>query len=347
MLEFKKHPLYKEDIEYVTAIPRINELHGKRFLITGATGMVGTMLTDALMSLPDVKVFAVGRSKSKAAERLGEYFDNPNFTFIEQDVCQPFSDGLQVDCIIPLASNTHPMAYSQYPVETMLINMLGAKNALDLAVKCGAKVVYPSSVEIYGNAVDDKPFVETGNGLLNLSNARACYPESKRSAEALCLSYAKERGVEVRIARLCRIFGPTMLLSDTKASSQFIIKALNGEDIVLKSKGEQYFSYVYVAEAVKALLCILLHGQNGECYNVSSKLTDVHLRDFAQACAEIAGKQVVFDLPSETESKGYSIAVNAILDNTRLSALGLEARYPFRDAVARTVAMLSADGQRQ
>lgn len=343
MLEFKSNALYKEDIKYVTSIPGVEQLHGKRFLITGATGMVGVMLTDALMSLPDVKVFAVGRNKDKAAERLGEYFDNPNFTFVEQDVCQPFSDGLQVDYIIPLASNTHPMAYSQYPVETMLINMLGAKNALDLAVRRGATIVYPSSVEIYGNAVDDKPFVEGCNGALNLSNARACYPESKRSAEALCLSYAKERGVEVRIARLCRIFGPTMLMTDTKASSQFIIKALNAEDIVLKSKGNQYYSYVYVAEAVKAMLHILLHGQNGECYNVSSKLTDVHLRDFAQTCAEIAGKKVVFDLPSEAESKGYSIAVNAILDNSKLAALGCQPHYSFREAVARTVAMLSAN----
>lgn len=340
MVEWKNSPLYREDIEYIKQIPGIERLYGKRFLVTGATGMVGVMLIDVLMMLPDVHVFAVGRSKERASGRLGEYFDNAAFSFIEQDVCDTFGNDMTVDYVIPLASNTHPMAYSRYPVETMLINVLGARNALELAARCGAEVIYPSSVEIYGNAVNNAAFAESDNGQLNLSNARACYTESKRSAEALCQSYAAERGVNVKIARLCRIFGPTMLMTDTKASSQFILKALYHKDIVLKSKGGQYYSYIYVAEAVKALLYVLLHGKNGEVYNVSVAQTNVHLCDFAQVCADIAGKQVVFDLPSDLESKGYSIAVNAILDNTKLVNLGFQAKYSFKDAVERTVKIL-------
>ncbi|MBP3715980.1 MAG: NAD-dependent epimerase/dehydratase family protein [Paludibacteraceae bacterium] len=337
----KKHLLYQEDIKYILSQNDIEQLHGKSFLITGATGMVGVMLIDALMAMNDVKVYAVGRNKEKAATRLGEYFNNPNFEFIQQDVCQPFSNDLKVDYIIPAASNTHPMAYSKFPIETIMINIKGAENALNLAEKCGATVIYTSTNEVYGNALKDEWFTEDYNGRLNLSNARSCYNESKRVSEAMCQSYIAEKGVKVKIARLCRIFGPTMLEEDSKASSQFIKNALANEEIVLKSKGDQFFSYTYVADAVAGLLQVLLHGEIGSAYNVSSEKTNVHLKDFAQLCSEYNGKNVVFDLPNETESKGFSIATTAILDNSRIKAIGFAPQYAMKDAVWRTIKILS------
>lgn len=339
----KKHPLYHEDIKNILKVRDIYALNGKSFLITGATGMVGVMLIDVLMALDNVTVYAVGRNKDKAKSRLGEYFDNPNFHFIEHDVCVPFDDNLNVDYIIPMASNTHPLAYSKYPIETILINVKGAEHALNLAKKCGATVIYTSTNEVYGNAVNDEPFTEDSNGKLNLANARSCYNESKRTAESLCQSYITERGVNVKIARLCRIFGPTMLESDSKASSQFIKKAIDGEDIVLKSTGEQFFSYTYVADAVSGLLEVLLHGEVGVAYNVSSEKTDVHLKDFAGICAEYNNRDVVFELPSETERQGYSVAMNAILDNTRIKGIGFVPRYDMHDAVTRTIKILTED----
>lgn len=336
----KNHPLYQEDLHFILSTDGINQLHGKSFLITGATGMVGVMLIDALMSLGDVKVYAVGRNKAKAVERLGEYFDNPLFQFVKHDVCMPFDNGLKVDYIIPAASNTHPLAYSQYPIETIMINVRGAENALELASKCGATVLYTSTNEVYGNALGNEIFDEDYNGRLNLSNARSCYNESKRTAESLCQSYIAEKGAKVKIARLCRIFGPTMLESDSKASSQFIKKAIAGEDIVLKSKGEQYFSYTYVADAVAGLLVVLLNGAIGVPYNVSSEKTNVHLREFAQLCAETCGKKVVFELPSDAEQKGYSIAMQAVLSNERIKGIGFKPNYSITDAINRTIHIL-------
>lgn len=336
----KQNPLYVEDINNILKTEGIDTLRGKSFLITGATGMVGVMLIDALMSLCDVKVFAVGRNAEKAKYRLGEHFDNPNFIFIEHDVCEPFSDDIKVDYIIPMASNTHPLAYSKYPIETILINIKGAEHALDLAYKTGATLIYTSTNEVYGNAISDEIFNEDYNGRLNLSNARSCYNESKRTCEALCQSYLAEKGVYVKIARLCRIFGPTMLETDTKASSQFIKNAVAEEDIVLKSEGNQYFSYTYVADAVSGLLTVLLKGELGVPYNVSSEKTNVHLKDFAQLCAEYNGKNVIFDIPSESERKGYSIAMKAILDNCRIKAIGFNPIYTMKDAVYRTIDIL-------
>lgn len=336
----KLHPLYQEDIFNVLSTKGINQLKGKSVLITGATGLIGVHLIDVLMALGGVQVFAVGRNMAKAISRLGEYFTNPLFHFVEQDVCQPFCDDLHVDYIIVGASNTHPLAYSQFPIDTIMINVTGAKNALDLASSCKATVLYLSSVEIYGNSYNSEKFSEDYTGKLNLASSRSCYTESKRVCEALCQSYIAERDINVKVARLSRVFGPTMLESDSKASSQFIKKALAHEDIVLKSSGEQYFSYTYVSDAVSAILYIMLYGKCGTAYNISNEECNVHLKDFAQICAESICKKVVFELPTETEQKGFSTASNAVLDNSLLKSLGFIPHYDIRNAIYRTIEIL-------
>ena len=341
----KQHPLYQEDLDCILRTTGIESIKGKRFLITGATGLIGVCLIDALIKYnqqgANIMIYAVGRSKEKAVARLGEYYNDEHFQFIEQDVRSLLPSLLDLDYIIPLASNTHPLAYSQYPIETIEINVKGAEYALQKAVECGATVLYPSTVEVYGNARGEDVFFEDYTGQLNLSTSRSCYTESKRVSEALCQSYIAEKGTKVKIVRLSRIFGPTMLMSDSKASSQFIIKALNGEDIVLKSKGEQFFSYTYVADAVSAMLHVLINGENGVAYNISNESCNVHLKVFAKACANWIGKDVVFDLPSEIERKGFSVAMQAILDNGRLRELGWKPKYDFVTAINHTLDILS------
>lgn len=342
----KRHPLYQEDLDRILQTDGVSNLQGKRFLMTGATGLIGTCLIDALMRYNErganIDIYALGRSKEKAASRLGEYFEDAHFHFVEHDARQPLNELPAADYIIPLASNTHPLAYSQYPIETIEINVKGAEHALQKAIECGATVLYPSTVEVYGNAKGEDVFTEDYTGQLSLATARSCYTESKRLSEALCQSYIAERGAKVKIIRLSRVFGPTMLMSDSKASSQFIIKALHDEDIVLKSKGEQLFSYTYVAEAVSAMLHVLLHGDDGVAYNISNEACNVRLKDFAQLCAEWAGRKVVFELPSETERKGFSIAMRAILDNTKLKGLHWQPTYTMQDAVSRTLSILKS-----
>jgi nucleoside-diphosphate-sugar epimerase len=338
----KTSTLYQEDLDRILHLKGMERLREKCFLITGATGMVGTCLIDALMkfnreSQANVNIIAVGRSRERAVSRLGEYFSSDCFQFLEQDVREAFPDSVRADYIIPLASNTHPMAYSKYPVETIEINVKGAENALKKAVRNGATVLYPSTVEIYGNGEDN--FTEDYTGKLNLGTSRACYTESKRVSEALCQSYIAEYGVNCKIVRLSRLFGPTMLESDTKASSQFILKALASEDIVLKSKGNQLFSYTYVADAVQAMLFVLLNGELGQAYNIAGNA--VRLREFAYECASLADKSVIFDLPLEVEAKGYSIATKAILSTDKLSKLGWTASYSWREAIKRTYCILS------
>lgn len=346
MNELLKKSLYQEDLDNILSINGIEKLNGKRVLITGATGLIGVCMIDALMRRNEqngsgIKIFAVGRNKQKATVRLGAYFNKPDFTFLEQDVIEEFPKELSVDIIIPLASNTHPLAYSKYPVETIAINVKGAENALNKALQCKAIVLYPSTVEVYGNARGNDVFTEDYTGALNLTTSRSCYTESKRVCEAMCLSYAAEYGVDVKVVRLSRVFGPTMLESDTKASSQFIQKALNGENVILKSEGYQFFSYTYVADAVSAMLYVLLHGESGTAYNISNEDCNVHLREFAKICSETVGRKVIFDLPSDDERKGFSVATQAIMDNSRLKAIGWLPKYGMKGAVERTINILS------
>lgn len=152
----KQHPLYAEDLNYVINVQGFKSLYGKSFLITGATGLIGVFLIDSLMLANKkgacITVYAVGRNKEKATDRLGEYYDDKNFYFIEQDVRHSLPENINVDYIIPLASNTHPLAYSQYPIETIEINVKGVEYTLQKAIECNATVLYPSTVEVYGNA---------------------------------------------------------------------------------------------------------------------------------------------------------------------------------------------------
>lgn len=335
----KANILYQKDLDFILSVKDIDSLRNKAVLITGATGMVGTCLIDALIKYnvdnnAGISIYAVGRSKNKAYSRIGEYYSSDSFLFIEQDVRDPLPKDLKFDFILPLASNTHPLAYSLYPVETIEINVKGLENALKKAVECDAIVLFPSSVEIYGKG--DALFTEDYTGELNLSNQRSCYTESKRLCEALCQSYIAEYGVNCKIIRLSRLFGPTMLETDTKASSQFILKALAGEDIVLKSKGEQFFSYTYIADAVQAILFVLINGKSGQAYNVASETCNIKLYDFAEACASLVGTSVVYELPNNTEAKGYSVASKAILSTQKLKELGWQAHYSFKDSLMRT-----------
>ncbi len=344
-LPFKHHPLYQEELDYILSTRGIERLQGSTLLLTGGTGLLGTLLVDALMKYntrgAGIHLVVVGRSEEKARTRIGDYFGSPFFHFLSHDVAAPFPSSLHADYVVPLASSTHPLAYSQQPIATMTVNIFGALHALALAARCGATMVYPSSVEVYGDARQQEAFTEEMTGQLSLANSRACYTEAKRAGEALCQSYKSEKGVQVAIGRLCRVFGPTVLADDSKASSQFIHSALRGEDIVLKSAGQQLFSYIYAPDAVSALLFIMLHGESGTAYNIAAEGCNVRLRDFAAACATAVGRQVVSSTPSRAEQQGYSLAQQAVLDDHRLRTLGWQAHYTFPAAIRRTLTLLT------
>lgn len=350
-MQLNNNNLYMDDVKYVAnlALPW-KKLQGKSMMLSGATGLIGSFLVDVIMeknATADLNctVYALGRNAEKAKTRFSKHVDNPHLVFIPYDVKLPFTrvDIGTVDYVLHLASNTHPMQYSTDPIGTITTNIIGLQNLLDFAVTHNVtRFAFASSNEIYGeNRGDVEFFDEKYCGYIDSNTMRAGYPESKRCGETLCQAYKVQKGLDVVIPRLTRSYGPTMLMTDTKALSQFIKKGLAGEDIVLKSAGTQYFSYQYMADSVSGLLYVLLCGANGEAYNIAEEHSDIMLKDLAAIIAGFKGKKVVFEIPDAVEAAGYSTATKARLDGHKLAGLGWKPRYDIRDGIDRTMKILS------
>ena len=341
---------YMEDVGYVANLDLPWEkFNNKSILLSGATGLLGSFLIDVILEKNIIDglncfVYALGRNKQRAKDRFSRYKSDNHLVFIPYDINLPFerNDIGTVDYVLHLASNTHPMQYSTDPIGTITTNIIGVQNMLDFAVAHNAtRFVFASSNEIYGeNRGDVELFDEDYCGYINSNTMRAGYPESKRCGEALCQAYKAQKKLDVVVIRFTRSYGPTMLMSDTKAISQFIKKGIAGEDIVLKSKGNQYYSYQYMADSVSGMLTILLLGKNGEAYNVAEEHSDVTLKDLAETIAHINDKKVVFEIPDEVEAAGYSTATKARLDGSKLKALGWSPRYSIQSGMERTISIL-------
>lgn len=349
--------LYKNTV-YMNDIAKVAEsdidwdfFKNKSIAISGGTGMIGSFLADVICYRNEIcdqntVVYILGRSEKKACDRFGTRLDGSRLIFCECDInSADMQKSLpkSIDYVIHAASNTHPKAYATDPIGTVTANVIGAHNLLKWAKNAGcSSFSYLSSVEIYGeNRGDVDKFTEDYLGYIDCNTLRAGYPESKRVGEALCQAFIAQESMNIVIPRLSRVYGPTMLKSDTKAMSQFIMKGVKGEDIVLKSAGTQLYSYSYVADAVGAILFILAKGKCGEAYNVASDDSDVMLKDIAQVIADQAGKNVVFELPDKVESAGYSKATKALLDTTRLKALGYKPLFGMKEGLLHTLSVLS------
>ncbi len=326
-----------------------DKLAGKTILLSGATGMIGKCMVDLLMQCNEeilidcpVSIIALSRGEESARRRLGGYWDKDTFRYISCDINQGIPECGRADYVIHAASNTHPLQYSGDPIGTITSNVIGTKNLLDYAVSCHAeRFCFVSSVEVYGeNRGDVDRFKEDYLGYLDCNTLRAGYPESKRVGEALCNAYAQAHRLDFVIPRLSRVYGPTMLMSDSKAIAQFIKKAAAGGDIILKSTGTQCYSYTYALDAALAVITVLLRGESGGAYNISDTESEVTLRQIAEWLAEDNGVNVSFDIPDAAEQAGYSTATKALLDTKKIEGLGWRPRTHMREGLRRTVESL-------
>lgn len=339
----------QENSLYINALRSIHciGLEGMSILITGATGLIGSCLVDAIMLWNKkqdnpCKVIAISRNEQYAKERFSYFWNDSCFTYVEHDVCnQPSKLPEHVDYIIHAASIADPINIAISPVDALLANVLGTYNFLDFGRSHGMKrFLYISSGEIYGQpnaALDD--FTEDYCGPIDHDSYRACYPAGKRAAEVLCQSYISQYHIDAVIVRPCHIFGPTMKREDSHAVAQFLWSAAMREDIILKSAGLVERSHCYVADAVNAILLVLARGACGKAYNIADRKLQMTIRDFAFKAAEAGGCNVRFENPSDLEKRGYSTIARAVLDPSRLEALGWKPNHS-HSAIKETIDIL-------
>lgn len=336
--------IHKEDVRSIqeSDLPW-ERLSGREVLITGATGMVGSLMVDVLAPLSSEYGFELtimSRNGDELNRRFGQYVDRHNLKMLPGDV-NHLTD-MSLDVVFHLASNTHPIQYSTDPVGTITTNVLGLRNLLEGCKDSDGRFVFASSVEIYGQNRGDVDYFHEGYcGYIDCNTVRAGYNESKRVGESLCQAYGSQYGVDFVTPRLSRLIGPTVRNDDSKALSQFIHSGSKGEPIVLKSDGMQKFSYCYSADAVSAILHLFFYGTSGTAYNVSGDDCDVTLKDLAMMISEITGSELRFEVPSEIECRGYSKATRAMLDTSLIKSIGWRSRYDIRAALERTITAMN------
>ena len=341
---------YWKDIDRVIeCIPHIKRLFEKKILITGATGMICSSVTEVLFRLnetrnADIEIYLAGRDQGKMRNRFSALGIINKYNFVDYDATTNRLVDVNVDYIIHGASNANPQIYTKEPVETMLSNIVGLNNLLKTAIFCKAdRVLFISSSEVYGNKHEEYAFRETDYKFVDILNPRACYPSAKRAAETLCVSYEDEYNVDTVIVRPGHIYGPTIRRIDSRASAQFTWNVIDGKDILLKSDGAQIRSYCYTLDCASAILAVLINGEKGNAYNIANKHSNVSIRDMAELLAKYSGKKIHFENPSDAEKRGYNLMPNSALDSEKIEALGWKACFNLEDGVQRTIKFLKED----
>lgn len=316
-----------EDLNLVgeSSFIQVDKLQGKTILVTGATGLIGRNLVTALVYLNklnqlDLRVIAQIRNPEKARSIWGE--NCSDIKFVVGDVRHFLKIKEPIDCIIHAASETSSKAFVSKPAEVLLTALVGTKNILELAKnKKVDSVVFLSTMEVYGFPEKGSRVSETSIGAFIPQNVRNCYPVGKIAAESLCSSYASEYGLPVKVLRLTQTFGKGVSYNDGRIFAYLARCAIEGKDIVLKTKGETERSYLYTMDAVTAILTVLLNGDSGEAYTAADEATYCSIADMARLIASDNGIKVKFEIDKSNKS-GFADTLYMNLDTSKLMNLG-------------------------
>lgn len=275
-------------------------LEGKTLLISGGAGFLGSYIVATIHELnkkvfkKPCRVISIDNFITGKKRKIIEEIKDENFKFINADVTKPLQIKDKVDYIIHAAGIASPVYYQKYPLETIESAIFGAKNLLELAKAKRAKsFLYFSSSEIYGDP--DPNFIptpETYLGNVSSLGPRACYDESKRLGETLCMTYHSLYNIPVKIVRPFNVYGPGMAPDDYRVVPTFISRALKKEPLPVHDKGNQTRTFCYISDAIVGFLKVLLSKDNGEVYNVGSDKNEINMLGIAQMVAKLFDNKI-------------------------------------------------------
>lgn len=222
----------------------------QRILVTGGAGFLGSHLCEKLLDQGN-DVICVDNLFTGSKDNIRHLMDNNYFEFIRHDVTQPLY--VEVDQIYNLACPASPIHYQHDPIATGKTSVMGALNTLGLAKRCHARILQASTSEVYGDP-EIHPQPETYRGCVNPIGPRSCYDEGKRMAETLFFDYHRQHGVDIKVIRIFNTYGPRMSAHDGRVVSNFIVQALNNEDITIYGDGMQTRSFCYVDDLIDGMI---------------------------------------------------------------------------------------------
>ncbi|MCS7246121.1 MAG: SDR family oxidoreductase [Thermomicrobium sp.] len=299
-------------------------------LVTGGAGFIGSHLCESLLG-DGFEVIAVDNLSTGRVDNVEHLLSHPRFQFVHHDVTDELD--VQVDAIYHLASPASPVGYRRFPIETLLVNSLGTLRLLELARRSGARFLFASTSEVYGDPLVH-PQREDYFGNVNPVGPRSCYDEGKRFGEALSMEFVRTYHVDVRIARIFNTYGPRMDRDDGRVMPNFITRALNGEPIEIYGDGRQTRSFCYVADLVRGLRLLMERdGLAGEVVNLGNP-DERSVLELAELVQRLCGRSVplVFRPPRPDDP------IRRCPDITRARALlGWEPRVPLEEGVQETI----------
>lgn len=232
----------------------------KNILITGCAGFIGSHLCNHYLK-NKFKVIGVDNLLTGDLKNIEQFTNNPNFNFIQFDICLPLNINEKFDYILHFASPASPIDYMRYPIETLRIGSKGTENMLELAKKNNSIILVASTSEIYGDPLIH-PQDESYLGNVNPVGPRGVYDEAKRYLEAITVAYKNEFDLDIRIARIFNTYGPKMRKNDGRAIPNFINQAINNENITVYGSGEQTRSFCYIEDTINGISKLLESSYN-------------------------------------------------------------------------------------